>query len=564
MFPKRPEDLSTLSAKQLKALRLEFLHAIRQNAGRADLTDEDKAEIAAARTFAQELVQLAADAEDAEAADAAAADEAAAEAAAAEAAAEQAAADAAAQAAAEAAGEGGDGGEGEPPAPTPPVETVHTSLPAPTPVAGAAAVDGPIAPTRLVRLGSGSGTEATFGSWTEVAEAFIERMKGLRSDAPERSDIAKIVGSFSPDQVLSDSPVENLAKFAQTGYHRFDQQPDDITAQVCAPIQNTYDMACWNTDRRPVRASLPVYKTPDTKRGGITVYPSPTLEDIDGGFGIWTQEDDADPEQVKSCAEITCATPIEYRWYAIYRCITIKNMTAMTFPELVEAFLNRLAASQARLAERTMLEQMANSADTISAHELGYNATVTIGTNLLNYLALYQEQQRWDTPGMIAWMPRWILFALKADFMRRRSTNGGRITVPSDDDIRRLFNEVGVTPVFFLDSPSWVTPIPNLQTNNVLGQFPRNLEVLVAPTSKFRSFDEGNMTVGVQPNNVYRVGDDLLRNRFRMFWESTEGVLDTNTCPAHIIEFNNLCFNGQQIADLVINCEGGDEVGPAS
>jgi hypothetical protein len=41
-------------------------------------------------------------------------------------------------------------------------------------------------------------------------------------------------------------------------------------------------------------------------------------------------------------------------------------------------------------------------------------------------------------------------------------------------------------------------------------------------------------------------------------------VIDTNTCPAHLIQIPNLCYNGQQIADLVINCEGADEVGAAS
>ena len=90
--------------------------------------------------------------------------------------------------------------------------------------------------------------------------------------------------------------------------------------------------------RRPVRGSLAAYK-PDA-RGAVTIYPSPSLSDITdqspNGVGLWTNDDDislqgTDPSS-KICATIACATPTLYRLYGVWRCLTVQNLLAMTFP----------------------------------------------------------------------------------------------------------------------------------------------------------------------------------------------------------------------------------------
>jgi hypothetical protein len=49
-----------------------------------------------------------------------------------------------------------------------------------------------------------------------------------------------------------------------------------------------------------------------------------------------------------------------------------------------------------------------------------------------------------------------------------------------------------------------------------------------------------------------------MNNTFTMFFENFEGVADMDSCPAHILSINNLCYNGQQIAPILIDCEGND------
>jgi len=148
--------------------------------------------------------------------------------------------------------------------------------------------------------------------------------------------------------------------------------------------------------------------------------------------------------------------------------------------------------------------------------------------------------------------------------MRRRRTDGGTQMVASDETINAMFRNAGVEPHWFMDRPSWATPVPGIAVNGVLNFFPRSVEILVHPRGKFALMDRGNLNIGVAPNNQYRVDDDLLRNQYRFFFESFEGVINTNTCPAHILQIDTTCWNGVQIDDQVMGCAGEDVIGVGS
>lgn len=393
-----------------------------------------------------------------------------------------------------------------------------------------------------------------FQTMTELAEAIRRRADSIQSGSDVKHVIAQQRGNFSENQDLTDDVVFNLQKL---------QNDEEITAAMCAPLTPLYDLACLNTMRRPVANGLPQFRlSPD--RGGFTVYPSPSLSDITTGYGQWTSSDDFDENALKTCQEITCSTSVEYEIYGVYRCLTVKHLVQMTFPEIVEAYLNRLGAAWARYAETLLLEAMGNGTDTIAAADLGYGGTTTILSTILGYLGLYQEVERWDNGIMDAWMPRWVLYAIKTDLMRRRRTDGGVNMVPSDEQVNALFRDAGVEPHWFMDRPSWATPVPGVAVSGVLNFFPRSVEILVHPRGKFALMDRGNLNIGVTGNNQYRVDDDLLRNQFRFFFESFEGVINTNTCPAHTIQIDTTCWSGVQIDDVVLGCAGEDVAGIGS
>jgi hypothetical protein len=416
---------------------------------------------------------------------------------------------------------------------------------------------GRFTPDKLLARGgvSGMAPGAGFSSWGELAETLVDIGKNITPSSNQKFEVAFVPGNFDSAHTLSESFTQNLRKF----------EPE-VMAEMCAPAEPQYDLDCWNTDRRPVRGSLAAYK-PDA-RGAVTIYPSPSLSDVTGqsplGVGIWDNDDDislqgTDPSS-KGCAVISCAEPTLYRLYGVWRCLTVQNLLAMTFPELVEAYLNRLAASHARLAETQLLEAMGTAAVPVTQSDLGYGSSVSITSSVMNMLALHQEQERWDLGEMDAWLPRWVRTAMKMDIVRRRNTSGDAITVPADSVIDRMFMDAGVSPHFFIDTPSWATAVPAVQTAGVLNLLPSSVEMVIAPRGKFAVMDRGELSIGVTGNNLYRDNSSNASNQFTFFFENFEGLVDTNSCPAYLLTIEDLCHNGIQIADEVLNCDGGNTI----
>jgi hypothetical protein len=410
-------------------------------------------------------------------------------------------------------------------------------------------VKGRITPGYLQAVDGVQGKQAgeSFASWQELALSAVTRAESLRANADGRYPVAVINAKYAKDRQLTDSLSMNMAKF----------EPDEITAAFCAPATPYYDLHCANSLSRPVFNSLPQFQAP---RGRVSVMSSPTLAAVTAGYGVWTDTDDDNANKTKDCATIVCGTPTEYKMYGVWRCLTVKNLIAMTYPELVEAHLNRLGAAHARLAEQTLLNAMFAGTTSIAAQRLGYGATTTILSTVLNYLALYQETQRWDGPGeMEAWAPRWVLWGIKMDLFRRRQLTSDVPRVATDAEIDALFRNVGVNIHWFMDTPSWSVAIPSVGAST-LNLIPQTVQILVAPRGKFALIDRGQLQIGVTGNGMYRDNTSNSKNQFTFFFENFEGIVNTTSCPAHTIDIQT-CWNGAQIDDIVINCQGGDEVG---
>lgn len=546
MWPQIPEDLNTLSAAALRELAVAIHAAVGQQLARTDLAEADLDQVAeyqAKRTSIMALAKTKARQEQL-AADQAAADEAEAAAEAEEAAAESAETEAADEATEDAADEAKELATA-----TVGAKKVATTFGSQAPKQARPDKKGRLTPEYLIAKDGLEGKNAGegFASWAELAAAAVKRSQSIRTNTVENFTVAEIRGEYPEERRLGDSASLNMAKF----------EPDEIQAAFCAPATPYYNLACMNTLRRPVFNSLPQFEAP---RGQVSIMPSPSLSDITAGYGIWTDTDDDNPNKTKGCATITCGSPTTYKMYGNWRCLTVKNLLAITYPELVEAWLNRLGAAQSRLAEQTMLQAMYAGTVDINAPALGYGGTTSILSTILNYLALYQETQRWDiTENMRAWAPRWVLYAIKMDLLRRRQDNSGVPRVATDGEVEAMFANVGVDITWFIDTPSWAVAIPGVGASN-LNLLPASVQILIAPPGKFAAIDRGTLSIGVTGNNIYRDNSSNARNQFTFFFESFEGVVNTTSCPAHVLDIP-ACWNGVQIADIVINCQGGDEVG---
>ena len=533
MWPQVPDNVNSLSAGELRTLARDIKTAALAALRRSDLSAEERAEVADFLAKRDDIISLAAD-KDADAQRLAAL--------------ESDDADAEPEVEEEVAAE--ETVEDEPSTEAAIVPKVKTTFGHPaTQVVPAKQAPTPIAMLKAVDGVSGKRAGDNFQNWKELGLAAAEKGSSIRGNTSEKFEVARIVANYPQDRILSDDINFNMAKF----------EADELTAALCAPAVPYYGLACMNTVRRPVFNSLPQFQAPRMK---VSIMPSPTLSQITTGYGQWTAANDADDAATKAtCQTITCGSPTEYTMYGVYRCITIKNMLAMSYPELVEAWLNRLAAAHARLAEQLLLNAMGTGATMIDAPLLGYGASTSVITTILNYIALYQETQRWDISGPLeAWMPRYAMTGIKMDLARRRNSSGGIQRIVSDAEVEAMFLEAGVNVHWFIDTPTWAQAVPSVASLNTLNLLPQAIDVLIAPPGKFALMDRGELAIGVTGNGLYRDNTSNSKNQFTFFFENFEGIVNTTSCPAHILHIP-VCYTGIQVDDQLVNCLGRDEAG---
>lgn len=385
----------------------------------------------------------------------------------------------------------------------------------------------------------------------DLAEALIARAGTINPNTSEKFHVARLAADFGDRPRLSENAIDNLDL-----WDRLASADREVVAAWCALATPIYDLDCESTLARPVKNSLPNLAAP---RARVAVHPSPSLADIvDTAVGIWTIDDDEDDEAVKGpCATIECGTPEEYDVYGVWACMTVKNLLTLNYPELIAQYLNRLGAAHARVGEVQLLNAMATSAAaTINTGTLGYGTASSITTQVMEYLALYREQERWDDQPFEMWAHRWLQTAIRIDLSRRNRRDGSS-RVATEAEANQVFLDAGVMPHWFIDQPSWSMNLPvGVHTGGVLNALPDEASVLVAPTGKYALMDRGNLTVGVTGNNIYRDTTSNEKNQFTYFFENFEGVVDTGCAPSHILHFQGLCHSGFQIADVPIDCAG--------
>lgn len=407
-----------------------------------------------------------------------------------------------------------------------------------------------LAPLKVVSGVNGRRAGDQFDSMADVGQALLDRWADIAGGGSEKMSVARIDGRFPEESRLGEDTASNIEKMGGLEVHT-PKARTAITAAMCAPAEPYYGLVGTSSTARPVAGSLAKYVP---ARGAVTIYPSPKLGDISNGMGLWTRANDANPAAVKAaCSTIACATPVQYDIYGIYRCMTIKNMLQMTYPELVEAYLNRLAALQARLAETTLLDAMVGSVNakaiTVAAGNLG--ASINLWATLIQMLAVYREQERYDTIELDCYMPRWQREALRMDVVRQRRTDDSgmpRDRVPTGADIDAGFQNVGVNPIWTMDNATaWGSGI-TAQSAGALNTMPTTAHAFFTPRGNFRQLDRGDLQIGVT-NNVMRDNTSLTKNEFTMFWESFEGVMDFGL-PSWEVAISGFVLNGAQVADV--------------
>lgn len=392
-----------------------------------------------------------------------------------------------------------------------------------------------------------------FEGRNDLAKALVSRYQDIAGGGTERITVATVKANFDEAHTLNGTNEERLAKL---GGPDLRSQPAALVAAICAPAEPYYGLGCMSSVARPVRGSLGQFAA---ARGAVTVYPSPRLADVVSGRGVWSRADDLAGTGIKNCASIPCSSPVQYDIYGIWRCLTVTNMMQMTYPELVDAFLNRLEALQASLAESTLLNAMVGSVNTRNLTAdlagWGYSANQSLLDTFIETLSAYKEGERYDDGQRFdAWSPRWVRAALAIDLINRKNLSGNSANQAAAlAEVSAGLSSVGIDMTWTLDYATNWTKAPVLPADSgAVPALPTTANVMLAPKGNFRVLDRGELAIGVTNNHIYRDNDSNAHNRFTMFYESFEGLIDFG-CTSVELTISNLKPTGAQVADATIS-----------
>lgn len=355
---------------------------------------------------------------------------------------------------------------------------------------------------------------APIDSRMDVAKALASKWQTVaESGTGERFAVVTIKAEYPDFADLSDGNLGGLY--------------DDAIVAACAPLEPYYGVGFYSSEERPVFNSVAKFNAP---RGGVKIYASPRFSDdlipADTGFGQWTRTDDNNLSAEKNDPyDFVCGDTTDFEVYGVYRSMNIRNLDAITFPELVAAHQNQLGSKFARYADKLLLDAMVAQADIHVHASATYGATRTIMSRMDQIGAQYRENERLsDTPVLDIWLPRWVRNALREDVIRA-ANDSGVPEVVVDATIASWFGDVGMVPHFTFDNPTYAGDL-SLQTSGTVNAWPNTTWYVLSVRGNLNILDLGSINIGVSPNGSFRDESLTKRNRFQMFMESFEGLVN--------------------------------------
>lgn len=362
-----------------------------------------------------------------------------------------------------------------------------------------------------VRIGNDEVENATVRS---LAEAFRDAGRSLKAG---KERVARIETEFSDQRTLSGKIDENTRLVDSF------LSPEAVTAAggCCSLPEPIFENPVNASTARPIRNSLP---TIGATRGKVSFFPAVCLPT--GGADLWTCEDDAavdpsDDTTWKQCAEVTCDESQEVDVEAIYSCVTIGNYKARFAPEQWQAYLQALAAQQARVAEVALFDKMRLEASTThTVDETGsVYATLLAGVSLA--AATIRQDQRLTDVELNLWLPDWIRNAIRTDLRTRKVGAAAADQLEATDAmIAAAFANEGINVFYSPDIDPIEEDSPG-QVDGPLTPFPATASSVLAPSGFFSFLDGGTLDLGTE----IRDHDLNRQNKLAAFAESFEGLL---------------------------------------
>lgn len=386
-----------------------------------------------------------------------------------------------------------------------------------------------------------SGTEL---SMKDLGKALFDRrshIKGGGSDG-EFVLVASADAQYSEDRTLTgdwESDQEKIKNVTGT---------DVIVASggICAPTEAYYGLELLSGADRPVKAALPAF---GATRGGLRFMAPPSISDLVGSARVTTEAQDTagyigsndSLTAAKPSVRVSCGSITEVVVDAISSILTVGNMNARTYPELVETWTKLAAAQHARVAETNLLDKIAASATDVTDAK-AYGATGSLLGTVSKAVAGFKSRHR-ITSGvnLRAAFPAWTKELLRTDIAREAPGDGLVRYAVTDAEIINWFNVRGVSPIFYVDTRTGAGMSYGSQGAAAVTDFPSTIEWFLWVEGSFIFVDGGTLNLGL-------VRDSTLNS--------------TNDYSLFVETFENLAFVGHEALQVTSTLQP-DGSGPA-
>lgn len=368
-----------------------------------------------------------------------------------------------------------------------------------------------------------------------------QQIKGGGSDG-EFVLVASATAEYDADRTLTgdwESDQEKIKNVTGT---------DVIVASggICSPTEAYYGLELLSGADRPVKAALPGF---GATRGGLRFMAPPSISDLVGSARVTTEAEDAigyigsnsSLTAAKPSVAVSCGAITEVVVDAISSILTVGNMNARTYPELVDVWTKLAAAQHARVAETNLLDKIAAAATDVTDAK-AYGATGSLLGTVSKAVAGFKSRHR-ITSGvnLRAAFPAWTKELLRTDIAREAPGDGlGRYAV-TDAEIMSWFNVRGVSPIFYVDTRTGAGMSYGSQGVAAVTDFPSTIEWFLWVEGSFIFVDGGTLNLGL-------VRDSTLNS--------------TNDYSLFVETFENLAFVGHEALQVTSTLQP-DGSGPA-
>lgn len=403
-------------------------------------------------------------------------------------------------------------------APAVPAPRVTNLRPRLAPLASLAS-DAPPAATQRPNQFSvvGRPVDAPAPTLRELAEAFItqDRQIGM-ADYVKYHSVFSLHGDYPEAQRLRMGDNAHNERVMESLYG-----PNALTAGVmCGPATPYYQLAEVTTAIRPAHDFVTSLSA--SERGKVTLNRPFALSDFSDAVGVWTDDDNEDPDALKNCTTIDCTATVTAEVEAFTRCLTINNMQARYSPEHVAQAIQKTLVNWAMLSEGALLDSIKGASILVDISTAPLGSLPSFLYTLGAQSERYRNSERMDPEAVLdTLLPHWSIPMFAGNQARTSHQYQDMLRYTRENLVGEAAN-LGVRLGFYIDTPS-TGPSQRLasQTAGPALDYPESMQWGLWHSGAHAVLDGGpDLNFG-----LVRDPDSNRQNTYQTFGESFEGYV---------------------------------------